>query len=86
MFEVVELVLTDMCLPLLFISSTCALIVEELEWAQALVQFFYVFTHTKCMSRMLFNWVLNWPFKTIQLSATDLLALASMKNAAKCDK
>jgi hypothetical protein len=24
--------------------------------------------------------------KQIQLSATDLLALASMKNAAKCDK
>ena len=26
------------------------------------------------------------PIKPIQLSATDLLALASMKNAAKCDK
>jgi hypothetical protein len=26
------------------------------------------------------------PIKFIQLSATDLLALASMKNAAKCDK
>jgi hypothetical protein len=25
-------------------------------------------------------------YKLIQLSATDLLALASMKNAAKCDK
>ena len=25
-------------------------------------------------------------YKSIQLSATDLLALASMKNAAKCDK
>src|SRR6188768_478175 len=28
----------------------------------------------------------SMPINKIQLSATDLLALASMKNAAKCDK
>lgn len=38
------------------------------------------------MSLNVFLLGLDWPFKLVQLLATDLLALPSMKNAAKCDK
>ena len=43
----------------------------------------YVFL-IKTMNVFLECWIIN--VINIQLSATDLLALASMKNAAKCDK
>ena len=46
----------------------------------------YVFSYTPMnVKRMIWVFV-TYNKKFIQLSATDLLALASMKNAAKCDK
>ena len=42
--------------------------------------FYYLNPVSECNS-----WAIV-PLITIQLSTTDLLALASMKNAAKCDK
>ncbi len=44
----------------------------------------YVF-HKPVVCNRMYHWA-SVPINLIQLSATDLLALASMKNAAKCDK
>jgi hypothetical protein len=51
----------------------CMKLVKELES-------FMMLLYTLLLNGM-YCWLIN-----IQLSATDLLALASMKNAAKCDK
>ena len=77
----------------LIYSSTCAFIVGGLEKvdfvlvtmsvSKGLSMFFkHLLKHVlECLLLGLFG-----PLKLVQLLATDLLALPSMKNAAKCDK
>src|SRR6187551_1709292 len=81
---------TGMCSPFFQSSSTCALFVGSFEngTSRGVPSIgLSMSSHTlECMSLNVFYRDLIDPLKTIQLSATDLLALASMKNAAKCDK
>lgn len=65
-------------------ESRACLYGTDLDFARISPNSMYSINHIECIENVFERSKL--PINTLQLSATDLLALASMKNAAKCDK